>query len=84
VFLKLSERLADVAGDGWFLRDDECFAHVALFLYAARRRLRNLNFFPGNKFSTAVRPGFGGKMNWTLLPELTWRTFQRMLGALDL
>jgi hypothetical protein len=28
VLLKLAERLADVAGDGRFFRDDECFTHL--------------------------------------------------------
>ena len=28
VLLKLAERLGDVAGDGRFFRDDECFTHL--------------------------------------------------------
>ena len=43
-FLKLSERLADVAGDRRFLCDDESLAHVAALLYAARYGSRNLFF----------------------------------------
>src|ERR1035441_47382 len=63
VFLKLSERLADVAGDGRFLGDDESFAHVAAFLYAAHRRLRNLFFLRAKKFQPQMdtdEAGWGG------------------------
>jgi hypothetical protein len=70
LFLKLSERLADVAGDGRFLGDDEGLAHSAALLYAAGCRPRNLFLVRRRGFlaiSRGRRGGFGAsaKANFT-------------------
>jgi hypothetical protein len=58
VFLKLSDRLANVTGDGRFFRDDQGLAHIAALLYAVRRCLRNI-FFTGTE-----NGGRGGWWNY--------------------
>jgi hypothetical protein len=49
VFLKLAKRLADVAGDGRFLRNNEGFAHVTWFFYSQIGAECNKRFLPGGK-----------------------------------
>jgi hypothetical protein len=57
MFFKLAERLADVAGDGRFFRDDECFTHVLRQSLSREPPVAQLKFFPGNKIP--LPPGCG-------------------------
>ena len=56
MFFKLAERLADVAGDGRFFRDDESFSHVLRPSLSRAPPLAQLIFLGEQIISTTARP----------------------------